>query len=399
MVKLLVVLMFVSFNIYADQIVRSEFSGNLDAQVKGLKNTNTAKDAGQDWNEETMNLIYSNIRGRVYFKRSKMNINWFLRYSQSELYKDNYVAPTFSLYPNTVITRDIFKLEKIDKDGENGTVTESILNEFNYEWGDDETVFNVGRIFVEYGEGFVFNPINPFYLPLGFSTLQNIRQGNDGMKFYVQSEKDFRFHFYIFGDKQFTDYNGQITRTIMFRGDWDYSSQLHINYILGEDQKRHKYGFEVRYAFDQGQVYGQAVRNSQRLDKEDPGDNGLFHYIVGYEKDLTHNWTSRLEFGKHDTDNTYGEAIYQQSFLPQKNFIALANQFRLTDLVKVSLNGSVDPNSGFSYAHMNVNHEYSKALQFHVFISGPMSRAKSEPEFASQRVFAGEFGLGLRSQF
>jgi hypothetical protein len=38
-------------------------------------------------------------------------------------------------------------------------------------------------------------------------------------------------------------------------------------------------------------------------------------------------------------------------------------------------------------------------MQFHVFISGPMSRAKEEDQFAAQRVFAGEFGLGLRSVF
>ena len=397
MTKLLTPLMLLLLFNQAHAVIRSEFSGNLDAQAKKLKNSSTAEKLGQNWDEEDMLLIYSNIKARFHFRRSKININWFLRYSQSELYKDDYVAPRFSVYPNNVVTRNIFKLEKIDE--ADGAVTESILNEFNYEWGDDETVFNIGRMPVTFGEGFVFNPINPFMLPTAFSTLQNINQGNDGMKFYIQSDKDFRFHFYIFGDKQFTDYNGQITRTLMFRGDWDYSDQVHINYILGEDQKRHKYGFEVRYSFDGGQVFAQAVRNSQRLDKEDPADNGLFHYILGYEKDLSHNLSSRIEIGKYDQDNTYVEAAYNQNFLPQKNFVALVNSITLTDLVKVQLNGSVDPKSGFSFFHMNVNHEYDKTLQFHVFMSGPMSRAKNESQFAAQRVFAGEFGLGFRSVF
>jgi len=397
MIKFITLLLLTTFTLQASAQIRSEFSGNLDAQAKGLKNTKTAKDLGQDWDSENMYLLYSNIKGRLIFRRAKLNINWFLRYSQSELYKDDYVAPRFSVYPNNVILRDIFKLEKIDE--ADGAVTVSILNEFNYEWGDDETVFNIGRMPVNFGEGYVFNPINPFMLPSAFSTLQNISQANDGMKFYIQSEKDFRIHFYIFGDKQFTDYNGQITRTLMFRGDWDYSDQVHINYILGEDQKRHKYGFEIRYAFDQGQVFAQAVRNSQRLDKEDASDNGLFHYLFGYEKDLTNIWTGRLELGKFDVDNTYVEASYKQNFLPQKNFIALVNTIKLTDLVKVQLNGSVDPQSGFSYFHADVNHQYAKTMQFHVFMSGPMSRAKDETQFSAQRVFAGELGLGFRSIF
>ena len=397
MIKFITFVLLTTFTTGASAAIRSEFSGNLDAQAKGLKNTNTAKDLGQDWDNENMYLLYSNIKGRIMFRKTALNINWFLRYSQSELYKKDYVAPRFSMYPNNVILRDIFKLEKVDE--ADGAVSESILNEFNYEWGDHETVFNFGRMAVDFGEGYTFNPINPFMLPSAFSTLQNISQGNDGMKFYIQSEKDFRIHFYIFGDKQFTDYDGKITRTIMFRGDWDYSDQVHINYILGEDQKRHKYGFEIRYAFDQGQVFGQAVRNSQRLDKEDAADNGLFHYVIGYEKDLTTMWTGRLEIGKFDVDNTFVEASYAQNFLPQKNFAALINTFKLTDLVKVQLNASVDTLSGFSYFHADVNHQYDKTVQFHVFMSGPMSRAKDEPEYSSQRVFAGELGLGFRSVF
>lgn len=397
MIKFITFLLLMTFSTYALAAFEANFSGNLDAQTKALKNTNMAKDLGQNWDHKKINLIYSNIKGRVMFRKTAININWFLRYSQSELYKKDYVAPRFSVYPNNVVLRDIFKLQKVDE--ADGAVSESILNEFNYEWGDQETVFHFGRVLVNFGEGYVFNPINPFMLPTAFSTLQNISQGNDGMTFYIQSARDFRIHFYIFGDKQFTDYNGQITRTLMFRGDWDYSDQIHVNYILGEDQKRHKYGFEIRYAFDKGQVFGQAVRNSQRLDKEDPGDKGLFHYLIGYEKDLTNIWTGRLELGKFDVDNTFVKANYAQNFLPQKNFAALINTIELTDIVKVQLNASVDTKSGFSYFHADINHQYAKALQLHAFISGPMSRPKEGAEFSSQRVFAGEFGFGFRSVF
>jgi hypothetical protein len=398
MIKLFILINLISLNAMANSIIRSDFSGNIDAQAKALKNTQTAKDLGQDWDQENMYLLYGNVTSNVYFKKkAKLHVNWFWRYSQSELYENDSVAPRFSLYPNNVIKRDIFKLETIQEG--DGYVTESILNSFNYEWGDEETVFTFGRMFVEFGEGKTFNPINPFMLPLAFSTLQNIQQGNDGLKFYINSTDRFRFHFYIFGDKQFTDYDGKITRTIMFRGDWDYSKEIHINYIIGEDQKRHKYGAEIKYSISDGAFYAQGVRNSQRLDKEDAQDKGLFHYLIGYRKNLSHNWLGRLEIGKFDQSNQYIEAQYNQNFLPQKNFVTLSNEVRLTDLVKIELNGSVDPTSRFSYFHLDVNHEYSKKMQFHVFISGPMSRAKEEDQFAAQRVFAGEFGLGLRSVF
>ena len=115
MIKFITFVLLTTFTTGASAAIRSEFSGNLDAQAKGLKNTNTAKDLGQDWDNENMYLLYSNIKGRIMFRKTALNINWFLRYSQSELYKKDYVAPRFSMYPNNVILRDIFKLEKVDE--------------------------------------------------------------------------------------------------------------------------------------------------------------------------------------------------------------------------------------------------------------------------------------------
>lgn len=383
--------------VLAEGPIKTNFSGNIDVQAKGMQNSKTSKDLGQDWNYESMNLIYGNVDGTFMFRKSSLHLNWFFRYSESNLYKNDYVAPRFSNYPNNVVLRNIFKLKKVDTSDR--SISESILSKFSYKWGDNETQFSIGRMFIEYGEGYTFNPIDPFMLPLAFSTLQNVKQGNDGLKFYINSAPDFRLHFYILGDKQFTDHDGRITRTVILRGDWDYTDQIHVNYILGEDQKRHKYGAEIRYSFDKGLLFAQGVRNSQRLDKEDANDKGLFHYIVGYEKDLTNALTSRLEFGKYDQDNTFTEANYQQSFLPQKNFIALVNSYKYSDLVMFRVNSSVDPVSGFSYIHTDVSHRYDEALQFHVFFSTPMSRAKDETKYAAQRVFAGEVGLGFRGLF
>lgn len=382
---------------YADSPVKTEFKGNIDLQTKGLKNSKQAKDLGQDWDNEVVNLAYANINGKIHFRKSTLKLNWFLRHSESELYKKNYLATRYAVYPNNVILRNAFKLRSTDNSDR--SKTESVLNQFEYNWGDDEAEFSVGRMFIEYGEGYTFNPIDPFMLPLAFSTLRNVRQGNDGLKFFINSATDFRLHFYILGDKQFTDYDGKITRTVMLRGDWDVNDQVHVNYILGEDQKRHKYGAEVRYSFIGGLLFAQAVRNSQRLDKEDASDNGLFHYVLGYEKELTSNLTSRLEVGKYDQDNKFTEANYQQNFLPLSSFIAFINNFKLSDSNTLLLNAAVDPESQFSYFHADLSHRFNKSLQFHVFGSGPMSRTKKNDKFAAQQIFAGEIGLGVRGIF
>ena len=382
---------------FAQSPLKVEFTGNIDLQTKGIKNLKQAKDLGQDWDHEVLNLAYANLNSHVHFKRSSLKVNWFLRYSESELYRKNYLQTRYAVYPNNVILRNAFKLKSTETSDR--AKTESVLNQFEYNWGDDEAEFSIGRMFIEYGEGYTFNPIDPFMLPLAFSTLKNIKKGNDGLKFFIHSASDFRLHFYILGDKQFTDYDGKITRTVMLRGDWDYNEQVHINYILGEDQKRHKYGGEIRYSFLTGLLFAQAVRHSQRLDKEDPSDKGLFHYILGYEKELTNRLTSRVELGKFDQDNKFTEANYQQNYLPLSSFVALVNIYQLTDSNKILLNGSLDPESEFSYLYGEFIHQYSKSIQITLFGSGPLSRAKKDEKYAAQQIFAGDVGLGIRGFF
>ena len=388
----------------AAENIKLEFSGNLDAQVKQLHNPDSAKSlqsqkTADDWQDEGLYLLYTNINAKFLIKKhTKIELNWFARYAQSNIFNSNYQAPQYSLYPNQVVARDVFKLEQVDINDTNRI--DSTLNRFTYEWGDEESKAKFGRMWVQYGNGMVFNPINPFNYPLMFSTLQNIHQGNDGMEFFFNTDPRLKLYLYLFGDKGLTNDDEQVSRTIILRGDWQYSNRVNINYILGEDQKRHKYGFELNYGLDDGALITQIVRNTKRLDKDD--SEGLTQLVFGIEKDLSVNWALRLEAGHNPQDTQVGNSLYNAYMPPQEKFIALVTSVQFTELVKLRLNLTTDPTTDFSYFHMDVNHQYDDKLQFHVFFSSTLGHSELkaiEEQQTAQLALPTEFGLGFRSVF
>lgn len=397
MIKLFIPLVIISTSLLAKDF-NIEFAGNFGLQAKSIKNSQTADKFSQDWDKDEAYIGYANMDVQLEVLNNKIDANWFVRHAQSELFDrdKDYTAPFYFNFPNRVVSRNVFKLRQIEET-DNG-VTESILNQFVYEWGDDETSFTFGRMFIEFGEGYFFNPIDPFMLPLTLSTLQGVQQGNDGLSFHFDKKSDLVVNLYLLGDKQFTDYDGRITRTIIIHGDWNYSKQTHINYILGEDQKRHKYGFEIKHGFDSGLIYAQAVRHSQRLDKEEEDDNGLAHYLVGYEKDLTNKLTTRLEFGKHDIDDTFAESAYERNFLPVENFIGLSNMYRFNERNFTIIQGLTDTQTQMLYLQGSYTHQLKKYFEVKVFAKGVVARSKDDDD-SEQRTIPREFGMAFQSQF
>jgi len=73
----------------------TEFSGNLEGQLRHAKNNDEAKDAPlfQEWDNENFYLLYGNINGKVEFDNSRLEGNWFVRYSQSDLYDPKPIGP------------------------------------------------------------------------------------------------------------------------------------------------------------------------------------------------------------------------------------------------------------------------------------------------------------------
>lgn len=318
--------------------------------------------------------------------------NWLLRYSHSDLYNENEAPLFWSNYPNESISRNMFKLKKIDEG--KYTRTESVLNKFFYRWGDSETNFTVGRMFVQYGEGLSFNPINPFSYPTTFSTLQNIRQGNDGLKFSFNMERELTLNLFIFGNKNLDPEDEEVTRTIFLNADYTYDPKNHFHYIIGEDQKRHILGMEYKYSFEDGLFFIQAAIESERLNKKSSSES-MQHGLIGIEKDLGDFWVTRLEAGRQDFDKKENYGWRAINFLPQEYFFALINQVSLDEKLLLNFNFSQDIKTDFQYLLVKLDYTFSNHLKTHAFYGKTLSFNQEDEENLFQDQIPMELGVGM----
>jgi hypothetical protein len=145
---------------------KAELSGNLEAQTRYVKNSSAAKEStlAQDWNDDQFNLVMGNLNAKAEFKESRVEANYFLRHGQSSLYQNDFIAPLIINFPNKLVARDVFGLDysRQDKDYR----TDSVINKFYYELDGEDSRFVFGRMYINYGSGEIFNPINPFNQPL-----------------------------------------------------------------------------------------------------------------------------------------------------------------------------------------------------------------------------------------
>lgn len=380
-----------------------EFDENalIEAQTKGLTNSDQAKEIGEDWDNDRLNILYSNIDFKLKLFNHNFEASWFLRHSDSELYADERQALNYSLFPQKIVARDLFQTQLVNET--RTTRTESVLNRFTYEFGDEEFKFLLGRSYVTFGDGYMANPINPFNLPQFSGTHAKFNQGNDGMQVKIQKDDRLVLKIYAFSDRSYREYKDErLTRTFMLHGDWQYKPDTKIEYILGEDQKRHKYGLQVHKELDQGFLYVQVVRFSQKLDKQEAYERGLNHYLAGVEfGGLSPKLTTRIEFGKQEFSEDLDEANHlSTTFIPLHRILALINTYQHSDKHRSRLVYAVDANSEFSL--INYEYNYAPKENHDVFLRflGPISKTEKDDQtdslYTLQRVVATEATFGIR---
>lgn len=376
----------------------------LEYQNKTVRNTSTAKQEGQDWDDETLNQLYGNVGFSLNLWQHKILANWFFMHTKSNLVEHNTNstgnALNYSLFPKTTVARDLFKLRHMKQSG--STLNQSVLNRFVYEWGDDEVRFKIGRMFINFGEGFSINPLNPFSYSSSFSSVFNVRQGNDGFAFLINKNPDLKLNIYILADKSFTDYDDTITRTIFLHGDWLHSKYIKVNYILGEDQKRHKYGAEVKYQTKRTKIYAQAVKLSQRLDNDDPDAKGLFHYLLGYKQKIGRRFSLNLETGKYQKENRFADSL-NNNFIPFENILAVRGTYAVSDFLGVEAGIIQEPDAKFSLYNVSAEYMFKKHYSVRLFSSGPIKEADKEnisnSRYLETATIPYEVGAALRATF
>jgi hypothetical protein len=385
--------------------VETEFSGNLEAQSRHVKNQEGAKkELLQNWNEEQFHLIYGNLNFKTKFRNSRLEANWFVRHSYSELYQNQHGSPLnpqpalatqIYTFPNTLVARDVFRLQYQRQ--ENNYYTESILNKFYYEWDYDEHRFVMGRMYINYGIGEIFNPLNPFNQPTGLTFISQVAQGNDGFSFTFYVDEHHTISFYLLGDKRPENYSGQIDSTIWIHGEYQANEKLQLDYVIGEDQRRHKLGGQFLYRLDDANIFGQVLYQTENVRNKDQSHN-LWDIMFGLDQRITGRWHFRTEAGYQKVNRFREEGVLGSRFLPTEYFIAFANQYEIHPLAKLSGTIVSDIKTGFAYALAKATFSVANNTEVDLFASVPVIKG-DQIDNPAQKLVTTDLGLALRTFF
>jgi hypothetical protein len=385
--------------------LEKELSGNIEGQLRNSTNNDEAKeDLFQDWDNENFYLIYGNLSGKIEMEKSRIEANWFVRYSQSDLYepkkpnpfgqKTPYFATQIFTFPNKLVARDLFKMQHIDQSGNHKS--ESILNKLYYEHSFENNRFMIGRMYVNYGLGEIFNPINPFNQPTALTSISQVAQGNDGVSFTYFASDSHSIQFLLLGDKSLNNYEGEITHTLWAHGEYQASDKLQIDYVIGEDQNRDKLGGQISYRFEEAMMFAEVLYQTENI-KDEPSNN-LWDALLGYDQQLTSKWHIRFESGYQKANRFLTPTNIGERFLPTEYFAALANVIEVHPLVKVSATFVNDIKSGFVYFITKGTYDIGHNMETELFVFTPLAKGDATDN-VFQKLVTTDVGVALRAFF
>lgn len=373
----------------------TEISGNIEAQGRHSQNNKDAQeDLFQRWNRDDFYLLYGNLNGKVSYDNVKLESNWFVRHSKSSLIRNKYLAPQSFTYPNKLVARDIFRMQHVKEHDD--TKTESILNKLYLGIDFQEHRLNAGRMYINYGLGEIFNPINPFNQPTGLTSISQVAQGNDGASFTYFVNDKHSIELYALGDKAINNYNGTIDSTVWVHGDLQATDDLNIHYVFGNDQNRYKAGGQLSYQFDEALVFTQVLYRTDF--NNDTESHPLWDVLLGYDEQLTNKWHIRLESGYQKENRYQNPLLLNDRFLPSEYFVALANKYEIHPLI--NLQGTIinDIKTGFTYFIAKSTLSLGSNVETEIFGFLPMAKG-DDVDNIGQKLVTTDVGLALRAFF
>lgn len=384
----------------------TELSGNVEGQLRNATNNSEAKEAPlfQDWDNENFYLVYGNLNGKIEMGESRVEANWFVRYTKSDLYepkptllgkRDPYLATQIFTFPTKLVARDIFKLQSKDQNGDHQT--ESVLNKFYYEMDFEGNRFMIGRMYVNYGLGEIFNPLNPFNQPTALTSISQIAQGNDGISFTYFASDVHTIQFLLLGDKSIEGYDGEIDKTLWAHGEYQATDKLQLDYVLGQDQNRNKLGGQISYRFEEAMVFTQALYQSHNVNRN-VDSNNLVDIMLGYDQQLTNKWHIRFEGGYQKANRYAATSGFSDRFLPTEYFAALANTYEIHPLLKASGTIINDIKSGFTYFIVKGTLDLGHNMELEMFGFTPVAKGDAADNLA-QKLVTSDVGVALRAFF
>jgi hypothetical protein len=339
-------------------------------------------------------MLYGNLHGTIESRRQRFEANLFLRHTQSDLYRENYLAPRIFTFPNRLVARNLFKLEA--KETSQDSVSEAVLNKAYYHFRYRFARVTMGRMYINYGQGEIFNPVNPFNQPTGLTSISQVAQGNDGVSVTLLKNRHHTWNLYFLGDKSQVSWQKEMAKTLWIHGEYLYSDDLQFDYVGGEDQNRYKAGGQVSYKFIESMVFFQGLYQSEFIDSNQ--SDTLIDLIFGYDEQLTSKWHTRIEGGYQKKNKFADLAAFGDRFLPMNYFIAISNQYEVHPLVKLSGTIINDLKSGFSYVIARSTFDLGHSMEADIFGYVPVAKGDSV-EYPAQKLVTTDVGLALRAFF
>lgn len=388
----LLILGFSTFS-YAD--LEKEFSGNIEGQMRHAENSKQAREElYQDWRRQDFYLFYGNLHGKISEGNTKLEGNWFGRQTTSALYKKNYLITNSFTFPGKLVARDIFKLQhKVQK---SDFQSESVLNKFQITHEFSNFKLMAGRMYINYGTGEIFNPLNPFNQPTGLTSISQVAQGNDGAGIDYTLSDNHTLDIYVLGDKSYYSYDDRINTTLWVHGEIQATNDLQIDYVFGRDQNRDKAGLQTIYQFGDTMTFAQVMYQSKNLNIERQSTK-LWDVLLGADRQLTAKWHVRFEGGYQKKNPYLGSTGISDRFLPAEYFAALVNQYEIHPLVKVTGTVINDIKTGFTYGIAKTTFSLKSNLEADLFAFKPLARGKNES--LAQKLITSDLGLSLRAFF
>ncbi len=375
--------------------IKSEISGNAEIQGRHSWNNPEARDNfNQRWNEEDFYLGYGNLTGKITTDQSTIDSNIFVRHSRSDLYKNNYAATSFFNFPERLVARDLFKLQHVQQNDE--TRDEVILNKFYYQWQNEKIIYTAGRMYINYGLGEIFNPINPFNQPTGLTSISQVAQGNDGMGLSIFASDAHKIDFYILGDKRFDNYDGEIKHTLWMHGEIQFTRNFEAEYVLGQDQDRNKAGTQLSYQWGDNLLFFQGLYQTEFLSNIQ--SNNLLDILLGFDRQFSQKWHVRLESGYQKINRFASGPFSNDRFLPSEYFVAVANQYDIHPLVKLSGTVINDIKSSFTYGLVRMTYSFLENSEGELFAFIPVARG-DEAESLFYNLVTRDVGIAFRFFF
>ncbi len=377
------IIFLVSLSVFSDEGSNFSYEGSVGGQLKTMNRRDESPDR---WpSPENFSLVHGSLNTKTQLDRARIESSFFYRRSASPLFETNNFTKELLVFPRELVVRELVDLNK--NKNESNYRSDLLIHRLSYEKEWDTVRFELGRFFINYGLGEIFNPVNVYNLPNGLFVINDLSQASDGARTTYFYNENMDFVLYTLGDKDYTKVNHPINPTAMLQATWRYKDWQFLA-TGGHDEEREKFGGEVSLRFSDYLGFAQVMYQS-----ESPIEQSLTDAMFGLDRQITEPWHMRLEFAYQEQPKNQ---LISTRFLSQEYTWALAQEYELHPLVKIKPVLTFDPETYLLYGIFKASLSLTQNFEIEAFASGNLN---SDPTAENTRQKLLTRDLGIRGQY